>query len=425
MTGERDFDTADPERSRGNGDGLLIAAHARGLTGGPALEQPAARLATTPTRTRLTLQLRWGQSLQATQSFQDTVLARDFPLWGTTLSPGFVLAEPCADGGFTLHLPDGARRLAPDERGNFPLGAMTLVASVDAVLEALPHAPLVAGPTFWLAAVLLVLLFGGMALVPAPAEPPFEAHDTRRIITLVARLEPKPVTPQRPATEPPRPTERPKQPSPARQPVRTQPAPGNAVSRLLGGRGLQQLLGGMKTPSGNPGGGKHQPSLFAGLSPGVGRATGPAIGISAEGGPGIGAAGLKTGGQLATGNYGRGKVWGSVEVPSGNRLDVGAGAKGLVDRDAVARVIAEHLHEVSTCYEHALLTNGRAGGRLQLEWTISTGGEVTQAKVQSTTLKDGTIASCVLSHLKGWRFPKARGAAVLVSYPFVFQATDF
>lgn len=85
-----------------------------------------------------------------------------------------------------------------------------------------------------------------------------------------------------------------------------------------------------------------------------------------------------------------------------------------------------HLGEVSACYERSLIKSGDSGGgKLTLEWTVSTNGMVEGAKVKSTTLKDGGIASCVLGALKGWRFPSARGGSVVVSYPFIFHSTSF
>ena len=79
-------------------------------------------------------------------------------------------------------------------------------------------------------------------------------------------------------------------------------------------------------------------------------------------------------------------------------------APGSIDKDALAKAILEHLGQVSRCYENAMTRNGESGGKLTLEWTVTTAGTVASAKVKNSSLKDGSIASCVLTALKGWRF---------------------
>ena len=44
--------------------------------------------------------------------------------------------------------------------------------------------------------------------------------------------------------------------------------------------------------------------------------------------------------------------------------------------EAVAKVINSHLHEVSSCYERALLKTPGLAGKIVLEWQITTAGGV-------------------------------------------------
>jgi hypothetical protein len=159
--------------------------------------------------------------------------------------------------------------------------------------------------------------------------------------------------------------------------------------------------------------------------PGTGK-TGPSLGIGpSTGGPGIGANGLKNSGVMALGRTGIGKVGGTVERPTSSSVGL-RGPPSSIDKDALAKVINAHLNEVSACYERSLIKRGdTGGGKLTVEWTVTTSGDVAAAKVKSSTLKDGGVAACVLSALKGWRFPAAKGGSVVVSYPFIFHTTGF
>jgi hypothetical protein len=130
--------------------------------------------------------------------------------------------------------------------------------------------------------------------------------------------------------------------------------------------------------------------------------------------------GLKNTGHMRSGRIGKGTVGGQLVGPV--MRDSLEQRNGHIDRDAVAKVINEHLHEVSACYEKALLSNPGLNGKLAFEWVIGPSGTV---KVKSGSLKDATVASCIATRIKSWPFPRPRGGAVMVSYPFFFQATGF
>jgi hypothetical protein len=60
-----------------------------------------------------------------------------------------------------------------------------------------------------------------------------------------------------------------------------------------------------------------------------------------------------------------------------------------------------------------------------LEWTISTSGKVTSARVKNSTLRNSGVEGCILGKLKLWDFPPARGASVIVSHPFLFNSVGY
>lgn len=163
-----------------------------------------------------------------------------------------------------------------------------------------------------------------------------------------------------------------------------------------------------------------QPIAAAGVGAfGLGGGGGGGLGIKGaellrgKGGGGIGA--------LGTGNIGKGAVGGTVTHAVARAVS----AQGTIDKDAVAKVINSHLHEVSSCYERALLKEPGLAGKIVLEWTISTSGTVSSAKTKSSTMKSAAVEQCILGALKLWQFPKAQGSGVVISYPFMFNSVGY
>lgn len=135
--------------------------------------------------------------------------------------------------------------------------------------------------------------------------------------------------------------------------------------------------------------------------------------LRGKGGAGIGA--------LGAGNIGKGKVGGAVTAAVSRNI----GAQGTIDKEAVAKVINSHLGEVSSCYERALLKEPGLSGKIVLEWQITTSGSVGFAKTKSSTMKSSAVEQCILGSLKTWRFPPAKGAGVVITYPFMFNSVGY
>ncbi|MBL8915630.1 MAG: AgmX/PglI C-terminal domain-containing protein [Archangium sp.] len=135
--------------------------------------------------------------------------------------------------------------------------------------------------------------------------------------------------------------------------------------------------------------------------------------LRGKGGGGIGA--------LGAGNIGKGSVAGTVTRAATRNI----GAQGTIDKEAVAKVINSHLHEVSSCYERALLKTPGLAGKIVLEWQITTSGSVGYAKTKSSSMQSAAVESCILASLKTWRFPPAKGAGVVITYPFMFNSVGY
>ncbi|MBS1962468.1 MAG: AgmX/PglI C-terminal domain-containing protein [Bdellovibrionales bacterium] len=132
-----------------------------------------------------------------------------------------------------------------------------------------------------------------------------------------------------------------------------------------------------------------------------------------EGGPGSKGAGYGRGSNSKVSGQGRSFV----------SMDTGASdvEEGLTS-DQVARVINSHMNEVRYCYESATLRNDSIGGRLMTKFAVGASGSVASAGVGSSTVGDRRLHDCIVSHLRGWKFPKPRGGkTVAVLFPFDFK----
>lgn len=96
------------------------------------------------------------------------------------------------------------------------------------------------------------------------------------------------------------------------------------------------------------------------------------------------------------------------------------GASGA-NNASVRNVVRAHLGEVSACYDRRLLARPTLQGRLEVQFTISRAGHVTNASVASSTLHDEPTEHCILSALRSWQFPRSPGGVVLATYPFVLR----
>jgi hypothetical protein len=99
--------------------------------------------------------------------------------------------------------------------------------------------------------------------------------------------------------------------------------------------------------------------------------------------------------------------------------------QGGMSREAVKRVIDQHLDEISYCYECALIADPSLMGKMVFEWKILMSGKVGEVRIKSSTIQSSELHSCLKGAIKSWQFPKPTGAEVVVSYPFVFDIIGF
>jgi TonB family protein len=149
------------------------------------------------------------------------------------------------------------------------------------------------------------------------------------------------------------------------------------------------------------------------------------------GGAGAGTLGLGTFGTLGKGGgggqlsgYGRGVGGLAGHRTKGPDIIPGqATVRGSLDREIIRRIIRRHINEVKFCYESELTKNPTLAGRVSIQFTISGDGQVVASVLQSSSMGNARVESCVVQAVRRWEFPKPeRGGIVIVSYPFSFQS---
>jgi Ca-activated chloride channel family protein len=147
-----------------------------------------------------------------------------------------------------------------------------------------------------------------------------------------------------------------------------------------------------------------------------------AFGASIGDASGLGGLGTRGAGGFGASGYGEGGG-GHMGKKSAPAIVAGrATVMGSLDREIIQRVIKSAQPRVRVCYEKRLGKVPGLQGKVVVSFTIASTGEVTSASIQSTTLADEEVESCVLTAMRALRFPKPSGGGVVqVNYPFIFS----
>jgi TonB family protein len=93
--------------------------------------------------------------------------------------------------------------------------------------------------------------------------------------------------------------------------------------------------------------------------------------------------------------------------------------QGTLDKEIVRRIIRQHLNEVKYCYELQLPRHPDLAGRITVQFTIAAEGKVTASLVQTSSLNNAAVESCIVQATRRWEFPRRNAGLTIVSYPFV------
>ena len=80
--------------------------------------------------------------------------------------------------------------------------------------------------------------------------------------------------------------------------------------------------------------------------------------------------------------------------------------------------VRSHLPEIQRCYERGKMDYPELKGRVTMRIAVSATGSVTSAAVESSSLANGAVESCMTSAISRWKFPAPLGGPAIISYPF-------
>jgi hypothetical protein len=114
---------------------------------------------------------------------------------------------------------------------------------------------------------------------------------------------------------------------------------------------------------------------------------------------------------------------GAYESPNTPQLPANPfGPDGSLTKEAIHAIVTSNVPRVKACYVNELAKSPTLTGRVVVSWTLEPDGHVSAAKVESTTMNNERLESCLVRQTLSWTFPKAPGTAT-ISYPFVFQTS--
>lgn len=411
---------------------------------------------------RLFLELAWGDQRLDARAFgrlpaqKPLVAAADdraaMPLWGFGLDGPMVLAAEHGDG-YRVFVPPAAaveRRGADGdfqpvraaghvdlkwgEAARFTSEHTALIARVGPV-EAAPFVnPLRGAPllAFGLTALLLAAFGAFASLAPTEDEADFALKAMPRIeVKAYFPLPPKPKPPELASRDDA--AGKPPEPAGPRRRDDDRPPKNPRQRHVLpfGGQRIAELIGGKLPDVKFPGGPKRIAAhrFFPNIKDGVRGPPAPGIGLDLSGGT-MGLNGLlkregRMIGELGARDFGSAGVAAQVGEPR-ERRGGGAPTGPGIDKNAVRKVIDAHVHVISSCYERAMIAEKDAsGGKVTLEWGISTAGQVTFVRTKHSSMKTAAVERCIMSALKTWDFPRATRAGVIVTYPFLFNSVGY
>ncbi|MCB0392657.1 MAG: AgmX/PglI C-terminal domain-containing protein [Bdellovibrionales bacterium] len=188
----------------------------------------------------------------------------------------------------------------------------------------------------------------------------------------------------------------------------------NKNTKQMGGLNL----GAVKTSpgpglGGTKGSGGVQTSLY-----GKGVIAAPVgAGNNVQGAGGYGTKG-RGGGQDGFGQMSLVGSLGTASIPLGKEAII----QGGLDQESIASVIRRNMGQITFCYEQGLQNDPKLMGRVAVDFTIGSSGQVKIANLSSSTLHSQIVENCILMRLKTWRFPSPEGGVdVKVSYPFMLR----
>ncbi|MFB1482984.1 TonB family protein [Corallococcus sp. RDP092CA] len=284
---------------------------------------------------------------------------------------------------------------------------------------------------------LYVLSVAIIAAQPAPVEAEVELDQLEdRFVRAI--IPPQPAKVEEPKKEGPSAEKKPEEKAPSKKPTpaASASAPANSAERRqqveakVAGTGLLKLLGG-KGPGdgdaiadvlGSAGSGANVAEALAGAT------SGGALALGSGGGNGIANPQGDTGGKVAA--IGATQTSGAGAVDTGRKqvVKVPQVADSVPEVDSsevspkeLARFIQRMKASIQRCYEKELKRDPTLKGRVMVRFNLKPDGRAGNVEVEESTLRSEGVSSCIITTIRGWKFPFQPSDDVPVSYPFIFS----
>jgi hypothetical protein len=99
--------------------------------------------------------------------------------------------------------------------------------------------------------------------------------------------------------------------------------------------------------------------------------------------------------------------------------------RGAIRKSQVRVVVRRNHEELMRCVWSNLVPARAHPGQIEVQFTISPTGDVTESDVLSATIKFPLIELCIARTLRRLHFPKtADGSSAVVTYPFELLSKD-
>jgi metallo-beta-lactamase class B len=92
-------------------------------------------------------------------------------------------------------------------------------------------------------------------------------------------------------------------------------------------------------------------------------------------------------------------------------------------RAAVRDTVRSRIPEVKGCYDHELALHPDLAGRVVIQFTIASNGEVVGSSLKRSTMQNAAVENCTERAVRRWTFPEppAGENEMVVTYPFEFS----
>lgn len=94
------------------------------------------------------------------------------------------------------------------------------------------------------------------------------------------------------------------------------------------------------------------------------------------------------------------------------------------DVNQFRQTLKEKIAAVGYCYQEALRSNPSVYGNVKVSFTVVKGGAVKKAAIDSTSVKDSNLNSCVINRVKTTKFDDPPHDNFLISYTFRFKKSQ-